>query len=594
MSLMKLYTFIVLLTAGNAFAGELDTHYLQQFGEVVTDSSKAVMKSARTQTVHKCGMPLRSDLKRDWKRLEESTQKTLAKYLEKPVLTGETVVQSNGGHFRIHYATSGANASPSADTNNNLIPDWVETVGDVFEAVYNREIRELGYKEPPGFPYHVYLMNMPYFGYTESESITGQSATSYIAIENDFAEQVFQNSIPGNDSAKVKSLKALQITAAHEFHHAIQFGYNMYFQAWYGEATATWMEDEVYDSVNQLYDYSSDYLTSTTPTSLDSGDVYSRWIFNRYLYEQFYTTTGIIKDIWEALAIEPAPSYADIPMIPFIDKVLKTHGGTIASSFFGFAKQTYLRNWISHKDEITPANIHPVGTTPVTADTSYNVSSSPLAPYSFAYYRITRSNSNTTPLSIGYNKPPGHTAIAFKSSSPTEYPLDTNNNITVPAFTQGDDVFLLVTNNGYGTSTVTPTPHYGTIPPPPDATNLVSGACGTANGTTVTTPPKSNLCMTGTASAVTGSGPWSWTCAGSNGGTTASCSANRGLVVVNGTCGTSNGTTILSAPAANLCNAGTTSTVSGSGPWSWTCAGSGGGTTASCTASLPNAGIAVP
>jgi hypothetical protein len=38
--------------------------------------------------------------------------------------------------------------------------------------------------------------------------------------------------------------------------------------------------------------------------------------------------------------------------------------------------------------------------------------------------------------------------------------------------------------------------------------------------------PTSNLCNAGTASAVTGTGPWNWTCAGSNGGTTANCSAN--------------------------------------------------------------------
>ncbi|MEI6206638.1 MAG: FG-GAP-like repeat-containing protein [Desulfuromonadales bacterium] len=53
-----------------------------------------------------------------------------------------------------------------------------------------------------------------------------------------------------------------------------------------------------------------------------------------------------------------------------------------------------------------------------------------------------------------------------------------------------------------------------------------NGACGAANGTTVTITPTANLCTTGTASAVTGTGPWNWTCAGSNGGTTATCSAN--------------------------------------------------------------------
>lgn len=58
-----------------------------------------------------------------------------------------------------------------------------------------------------------------------------------------------------------------------------------------------------------------------------------------------------------------------------------------------------------------------------------------------------------------------------------------------------------------------------------------NGACGSANGSTVATAPTANLCASGTASAVAGSGPWTWTCAGANGGSTASCSANKPAVV---------------------------------------------------------------
>ena len=56
---------------------------------------------------------------------------------------------------------------------------------------------------------------------------------------------------------------------------------------------------------------------------------------------------------------------------------------------------------------------------------------------------------------------------------------------------------------------------------------IISGACGSASGATFSAAPTTNLCLAGTASAVSGAGPWSWTCAGSNGGSTASCSANR-------------------------------------------------------------------
>ncbi len=53
----------------------------------------------------------------------------------------------------------------------------------------------------------------------------------------------------------------------------------------------------------------------------------------------------------------------------------------------------------------------------------------------------------------------------------------------------------------------------------------VNGACSSSNGVAVSSPPVSNLCGAGTASPISGSGPWTWSCAGANGGTTASCSA---------------------------------------------------------------------
>src|SRR3989338_3926973 len=64
----------------------------------------------------------------------------------------------------------------------------------------------------------------------------------------------------------------------------------------------------------------------------------------------------------------------------------------------------------------------------------------------------------------------------------------------------------------------------------------------------------------------------------------------------NGVCGSANGTTVSSAPSSNLCAPGTGSsgTVTGNGPWNWTCAGIGGGTTAQCSASKPVTAPAAP
>jgi serine protease len=54
----------------------------------------------------------------------------------------------------------------------------------------------------------------------------------------------------------------------------------------------------------------------------------------------------------------------------------------------------------------------------------------------------------------------------------------------------------------------------------------VDGACGNSNGGTFTASPGASLCATGSASAITGTGPWNWNCAGTNGGGTAACAAS--------------------------------------------------------------------
>ena len=121
---------------------------------------------------------------------------------------------------------------------------------------------------------------------------------------------------------------------------------------------------------------------------------------------------------------------------------------------------------------------------------------------------------------------------------------------------------------------------------PASSPSLINGACGSSNGASLTSAPTTNLCTAGAASTVSGSGPWVWTCAGSGGGTTATCSATKVASAQSGACGSSNGASLTSAPTANLCTAGAASTVSGSGPWSWSCIGSNGGTTATCYAPL--------
>jgi len=60
-----------------------------------------------------------------------------------------------------------------------------------------------------------------------------------------------------------------------------------------------------------------------------------------------------------------------------------------------------------------------------------------------------------------------------------------------------------------------------------DQQSPINGTCGSSNGGIFTAAPTADLCFVGTASAVTGSGPWQWSCGGQYGGTTANCSAQK-------------------------------------------------------------------
>ena len=117
-----------------------------------------------------------------------------------------------------------------------------------------------------------------------------------------------------------------------------------------------------------------------------------------------------------------------------------------------------------------------------------------------------------------------------------------------------------------------------------------NGKCGDADDQFLTAAPTlaSDLCSVGIASAVSGEGPWSWNCAGVNGGEPASCSTSTEQGEgTDGKCGNANGKSFTSEPTDNLCSAGEASEISGDGPWTWSCAGVDGGQNATnCKASV--------
>ncbi|MFC1550481.1 MXAN_6640 family putative metalloprotease [Candidatus Neomarinimicrobiota bacterium] len=215
--------------------------------------------------------------------------------------------ESPSGYFLLHYATDGVNAVSSDDLDGNSISDYVEQVAEIYEAVYDLLINTMEYVPPPSdidaggsSQYDIYIYQLPssYYGITYSEEVRGDnenspsveeynSLTSYMAIRNNY------------EGFPLPELAALQVTIAHEFFHAIQFGYDGWEQTWLMEATAVWMEEANFDDINDCYQYMVNWF-QVPEESLDklSSHMYGSYIFFKYIDEHLGGFETIRK-IWE-------------------------------------------------------------------------------------------------------------------------------------------------------------------------------------------------------------------------------------------------------------------------------------------------------
>jgi hypothetical protein len=555
--------FILLLLPLAVSAATLDDHYLAAFG---ARSGSALKKTALSMTTSskavRSGTPIRHGLKRDWKKLQPSTQKALASVVALPTLSGaEQLLTSSGGHFRIHYTTSGTDAPNITAINQytglglTSIADWATQVANSFESAYTFYFGAggLGYHLPPNFPgapYDVYLRNLVpegAYGFTQSLNQSASSGfpfafTSYIEIDRDFTDTIFHPTL-------YNPLQSLQVTSVHEFHHAVQYGYNFYFDVWYAEATSTWMEGELYPSIKQLYGYVPGWLSNSNrqidlaqSDSTFNAQAYGRWILNRYLTEQHGST--VVRSVWEKMATlspstSPTTLDGDIQMIPVLDSVLSTFSSSLGADFFGLTKRIYQKDWTTHTADASRSELR---YSPVQTFSSYPVAATSvtLPHYSFAFYKFFPSVAVSN-LSIAVSKSSGIQTAVFKNAAGTVSEISAaGGSYTVSGFgslnASSDEVVLLVANTSNADGNI------ATFSTTAGTQTAINGVCGSADNASFSAAPAINLCQAGTAGTVSGQGPWSWSCAGTNGGTTASCSASVQTVITGATITSGNGT----------------------------------------------------
>ncbi|GAB3862399.1 hypothetical protein GCM10028801_27870 [Nocardioides maradonensis] len=205
---------------------------------------------------------------------------------------------------------------------HNGVPDMVEfTLKQLthIDSVY----RNAGYRSTRGDGHlggdsrrDIYLGNIGskgLYGYCTSDdpklafdaSGTNHPAVSaYCVLDNNYSRSEFPYHTPQQN---------MEVTAAHEYFHAVQFAYDFDEDSWMMEATATWAEDELYTKINDNRGYLPYGPMGKPSVSLDaysnaSGNnaylhQYGTWIFFRWLTERYPTKQGIlptlVRRVWQ-------------------------------------------------------------------------------------------------------------------------------------------------------------------------------------------------------------------------------------------------------------------------------------------------------
>jgi len=164
-------------------------------------------------------------------------------------ITASAEFLSESGRFLLLYETTGSDAVPSTDGNQNSIPDFIEKGAAYADSSWNYLVGQLGFKDP------VPDLNNPikirFRSFTSR--IYGQylHSTRTIDVHHSFAASYF----PSNRDPDGNALGALKATIAHEFKHAIQFATISSPGSNWIEMDATMAEEVVFPTVKDYLNY---------------------------------------------------------------------------------------------------------------------------------------------------------------------------------------------------------------------------------------------------------------------------------------------------------------------------------------------------
>ena len=278
-------------------AGELDleTALIYQVLSVrAPDQLPAIYRESGGLAV--CGTPYLVQAMSAAPRPERRLPSALGQAGARAGRTSNIIILSPSGRFRVHYDTEGTPRSmrlrtttPTASrtTSTSL---WSSSTAFGYPRNRSTRLQSASFGQRLGRRRRircVYVIELDggYYGYA-------YPASTPVRDHHATAISKSTTTLPTQATSKPSGLDALRVTIAHEFHHAIQFGYYAKFDgSWWQESTSTWMEEVAYPHIDDYLQYLT-YFLSEPQRALNSGKygslhTYGSSIFSHFLDQHY-------------------------------------------------------------------------------------------------------------------------------------------------------------------------------------------------------------------------------------------------------------------------------------------------------------------
>lgn len=287
------------------------------------------------------------DVERRWDQLSPETQERLAPYIlppdeipagtpGAPAASESEYQRAETEHFQLRFWVNGLHSVPTANSDGNDLPDYIDEAASYLETAYTRETSEFGFTAPATNPkIVVWFRKLMHNGLTHL-----RKGEIWIEINSDidaYTKEVLKSgydpSVVSRDPAGPQA-GLLKAVCAHELFHGVQAQYNWDTPTWWAEGTADYMGHAVFPESGFYLNNIGPHLQSPHVSLFRKGNFfdYSASIFPLFLSESA-GGPQLIQQVWEACRTQP------------IFDALTTVMGDMEDTFLVFSCYNFLRNY---------------------------------------------------------------------------------------------------------------------------------------------------------------------------------------------------------------------------------------------------------